>query len=372
MKVGVPRRVGNATTPGPLPEFGPVAPPGHGGGDGPRANDGFQTPTGGATPPGGGGYGPNLRGSYRDAGVCSGDVSASTPVTVAQQDQKIRLTAVALPDEYEEYATWCFQLQAEILRAGVDVVESLEYLSGMESLSYGSLPAPASHKWARLGVKVFAALVSAVEGKAHLEVAKLFQNSVKLGCGRQCLRIFDIHNRFETAKLAARASQSLVSATCKDATHLSGYVANMRHYCFILTEVGAPVPSFMVLEMKNAVGDITQCAATLAQCEAEPFERQTVSRLFDALTKVGRDHKANRADRARATAGAKARGKGDTMVCSHCGKKCHLMAKCWVLNPHLKPTKKPERDGGDNARPKGKARATVARGLGLGWNFTPS
>lgn len=80
----VPRRARRA--PGPRPEYGPVPPLQSNWRDAPM--DGFTPPNGGETPPPGGGNNQgNLRGSCRDAGVGGGDVSASTPIVVAQQEK---------------------------------------------------------------------------------------------------------------------------------------------------------------------------------------------------------------------------------------------------------------------------------------------
>jgi hypothetical protein len=291
---------------------------------------------------------PSLRGAHPRGGE-----PKETVETKHYIDREIKIDINPLPTNYDGYPRWRYALGAAILQANVNPELAMLFVEDMSLLSFEELtPTTLPKELRQLDLKLFGSVVKAVKGPEHNEHMDDIEARVRLGSGRQAVRVLDEAHKYQLDLIASKSAAAVVGTVCKDMSQLPKYVAAFQLHLAHMASAGTPLHPKIGLEiLKNAVQSVQnqQLAATLAQFEATPAGMQNLKTLVDALVKICQNYKERQNDKGKLAAagmrdgkngvsrpGGQGGGHGAAAVpnpatgktCSFCGKLNHFARDC--------------------------------------------
>ena len=137
-----------------------------------------------------------------------------------------------VPTDFKEYGTWRYGVRAAVLAAAPDPLHAMSYLSELdnEDVHFEDLAMHLPIEMTRTDVKLFSAIMHALEGKHVEKHHKRIQARCRFGCGRQALRILDEAHKHEGTSLAIKASSKIVELSCSSFDNLETYLTDFELY----------------------------------------------------------------------------------------------------------------------------------------------
>lgn len=188
-----------------------------------------------AAPPGGAG------GSIPLGDGTGDDASTIGPAEVSYKD--IRFPIRKIPKEPEEYMTWRYGVQATFFSLSPTLEAAEDYWNGLKEYKRGTLP------WAglkdnvpsdlvKLDVKMFAAMITCLDGKLGAVLNAKIQAKVRFGSGRQALIVLDEYFGKEAEVLAKKAFQELMNLRLAGIDDMDRFVTRLQTLTLRIKDAG--------------------------------------------------------------------------------------------------------------------------------------
>lgn len=129
---------------------------------------------------------------------------------------EIKLTIKGVPEDCIEYPSWRYGLKAKILGLQMPTEFLFRFIDSIDTQTFEILATAnnTEEMFLALDAKLFSCLVEAVSGKGNLKHAQSIEIEVRLGKGRQALKLLDKAKLYEMEELVSRASFRLTTAVC--------------------------------------------------------------------------------------------------------------------------------------------------------------